>query len=615
MKNAIKMDVRKVLTQIIDINERSRSKIKANLEDVLFASHIISNNKGRYQTTICMKLSAALLEDRKLRNVNNIVNETIIDDKKIPGDIYEAMAIFHAFKTSGQIGLDEKGKLLPVLINEPLEHVPADKPHNEPQTELQIRRGIEDQKLPPAIKSLSNVKYSIDTEIRDQAESDELIDYANNKTIATSYEQNGEFNTHYFADSRIRIYPDHNTGYSPQGSDLGKAIIKNETKIADKDLTDEFLRMAKDFMDGAEPFEIQPHNITMLNWRDAEYPYRMKQLQNDYKEYLWTGQTSANSDLDARCSGSQILSGLGRYSDITAHIGMEEIEAKLDLYEKHSEVFTQLVKDEAPFIIINNPDLMKDGMFKRKVAKRPTMTFVYNATLTSIMEEFRSLGFKGDDVVEASKLMQKALHTAAGGTALLMDWMKESANIISHNGHKTIQWTRPDGMIASQTYKKRKEMRLSKDIQMTKAEIKQAMIKGRKKPARGWRNTIKCTVRVPHLNLKGQELADTAKHVNGISANIVHSLDSCVAFKIIDILSAKGIQVTRFVHDSLSVHMNHKQDLYDAAIEAHIWLFNSDFFDNLKDEWELMYGVTLPELPEKGDWNPETLRKCENFWN
>lgn len=627
MENKI-MDVRKVISFIIDINERSKSKIKSQAQDILFASHIIAQNKGKLQATICMKLARELYYDRIDRGLTDVVATSFYQDIEFIGDVAEAMTIFHAFKASGQIELDSNGKLLPVNLNNELIDVPAIRPHNEKQIAIEIRRGIEDQKLPKAVEALSNVKYSIDEQIREVAEADELQDYANNRILATSYEQEDTFNVHYFADSRIRIYPDHTTGYSPQGSDLGKAIIKNESKEATHDLTPEFIRMAKDFMDGKEPFEIEPHNILLLNWRDAEYPYRMKQLQNDYKEYIWTGFTSANSDLDARCSGSQILSGLGRYDDITAHIGMEVEEADLDLYEKHAAVFTLLVAEIAPEIIERNKHLIDEvvdkkikekvmKVFKRKVAKRPTMTFVYNATLTSIIEEFRSkeIKFMDEDVVEAAKIMQKALHKAAGGTALLMDWMKQSAKIISNSGAKTIQWTRPDGLIASQTYIKKRELRIEKKIQMTKSEIKHAMLQGRKKPKSGWRHSIKCQLRVPHLDLNGQEVSNPSRHVNGISANIVHSLDSCVAFKIIEILSAKGIEVTRFVHDSLSVHMNHKQDLYDAVIEAHLWLFNSDFFENLKQEWEMLYGVTLPDLPEKGNWNPETLRDCKKFWN
>lgn len=619
------MDLTKACQQIIDVNEKSRKKIKTDAEDVLFASHIISQNPGKLQATIVAKLSKNLMQHRLDKGMTDVVVESVVEGKKVVGDITEALKLFQVFKKAGCIELDSAGKLLPVQMKEVVNPLSV-KPKSTVQTEFEIRRGIEDQSLPNAVKALSKVNYFIDDEIRQEAESFGFTDYANNRILATSYEQEESFNVHYFADSRLRVYPNHNTGYSPQGSDLGKAIIKNETLVANKDLTPLFIKQAEEFMDGECPFKIEANNLLLIDWKTApKYKFRMLQLQRDFREYLWTGATSANVDLDARCSGSQILSGLGKCDDITAHIGMELDEHDLDLYERHAQVFTELVAEIAPKIIERNSHLLDDvvnkiifnkvnKVFKRKVAKRPTMTFVYNATLTSIIEEFRDLGFHNDDVVDAAKIMQKALHQAAGGTALIMDWLKSCAKIISHKGHKTIQWTRLDGRIACQTYVKLEEINPSTYIKMTNSEIRQAIMNGMKKPKRGWEKCIKIRLRVPHLGLNGDEVSSPEKHVNGITANFVHSIDSWVAMRIIDILDEQGIQATRFVHDSISVHMNYRDELYAAVIKAHIELFESNYLEQVKEEWEMLYGVQLPELPEQGNWNPQILNQCERFW-
>ena len=84
--------------------------------------------------------------------------------------------------------------------------------------------------------------------------------------------------------------------------------------------------------------------------------------------------------------------------------------------------------------------------------------------------------------------------------------------------------------------------------------------------------------------------------------------------KQLEILSDRGIEVTRFIHDSLAVHINYSEELYQAITEAHIWLFNSNFLETLKEELEMLYGVELPSLPEQGDWKTETLNECKRFW-
>ena len=667
----VKLKLNKVLEYITDVNEKRRSKIKSSAKDVLLAAHIISKNANVLQATVVAKIAKTLKNERlenfnlhneqlkalgkeqkeidfKLKtlskvkkvkkqkaglvinNSKNIVIDSVEVDKynsnlecvnyhyivELEGDIQEALFIFNAFKQSGQIELDNFGKLKKVIMHNENKDQSIVHVKNTEQTELEIRRGIENQGLPNSVKKLSQVKYSIDTAIRDTAETFDFDDYANINALANTYgRENEEFNINYFADSRIRIYPENTSGYSPQGSDLGKALIKNKLLKADRDLTPLFIKQAEEFMDGKCPFIITKDNLLLIDYKTApKYKFRMLQLQNDYKEYLWTGCTSANVDLDARCSGSQILSGLMFCRDVTANIGMEKEEAVLDLYEKNAEVFTQIVKEDFIDIYNNNTHLIENGVFIRKVSKRPTMTFVYNATLTSIMKEFRNLGFTDGDVILAAKIMKLALEKSAGGTYDIMEWFKDSARKISKKGNKTIQWTRPDGLLASQTYIKKCSIRVDKTINYTNAEIKHALMSGRKKPKSGWKHCIKSQFNVPHLGLDGQEITDVNKHVNGIAADITHSLDSCVAMKVIDILTDKGIEVTRFVHDSISVHMNYRDDLYNAVIEAHIWLFNSNFLENLKEEWEIMYGVSLNSLPEKGDWKPETLRECKSFW-
>lgn len=621
--------IQEVVDYLDSINGNSRKQIKVDVTDLLMAGHIIQQNTGKLYTTVTMKVASSLLdyriEDDRLREIECkeegkefvptvYKTETLNSGATFKGDVNEAQIILRGFQVANLIFLDEGGKLYSREF-ETVNNNIVKAPLLEPKVEFEVRKAFKGQSTstPLPVKILNSIPYNIDSAILNEAKQYGNIDtYTNKLALEVAEEFKDEtFYFPYYGCSRVRVYTDTTCGFSPQADDLGKALIKNETLEATHDLTPEFIRMANDFMDGECPFEITPKNLLMIDYKEApKYKYRMLQLQNDYKEYLWTGHTSANSDLDARCSGNQILSLIGGTNDATAHIGMEVVEHERDLYEQNAFIFKKNLEKDAPEMLELYPIIAT-----RKPCKRPTMTDVYNATLTSIMDNFTEFGVQSHHVGTVAKVMQNTLKDSGGKNVEIMTWLKDSAYIISKEGNETISWVRPDGIVGSQTYVKQRELKIKKKIPYSDNEIKQAQMRGRTKPKGGWRHDLSARVLAPHLDIKGQKSADFSKHVNAIVADIVHSLDSCLAMKVISILKSKGIIVTRFVHDSLSVHMNHKQALYDAVVEASIWLFNSRFLEDLKYQWETKYEVELPVLPERGGYDANILKECKNYWS
>ncbi len=581
------MNITHVAEYLQLLNERSRKEIKAEVEQLLLAGHIIQKNAGKLKSTVIAKIAHELDIDVKI-----------------------AAVVAHAFVTTEQAEMI--GDKLHPIGREPLNPNPLRWPYTAPQEDLEIRRGVAQVADVTAHTELSSVPKRIDTDILRKLDEDypdlEAVDDYQVRTAISSAKQAPEvFYEHVYGCSRGRFYPDQTTCFGTQSQDSGKALIREPAERVSPGSEKCIVKEANDFFDG--DIEVTEDNILDLDYKEADKPYQFLRCQYSWMDYLAGRPVAQSVSFDARCQGSQILSGIGRYPELMPHIGMVVEEHELDLYERVAHEFHQILAEERPDLLLRNPMLIE-----RSTVKRPCMTKIYNAKLTSIMEELRKAGVDASDVVDSSKLLHSALNNTFGGCQDIMDWLIQCSRIISKAGNKTIQWELPDGFIGSQTYVKQKSLRVSKKIQMTSPEIRNAVIRGRKMPSGGWVHNLRVSLLVPDLGINGQETPDSVKHANAICADITHASDACIMRKVVGILAEKNIQVTRMVHDSISVHVNYADELYQAVIDASVWFFKRDFLIELYAQWTELYDLELPAPPKQGSWCPETLRECNRYW-
>lgn len=407
----------------------------------------------------------------------------------------------------------------------------------------------------------------------------------------------------YFADSRSRMYVNTTCGFNPQGADHEKAII---IPVYSEVLT----------CSGAESLLEVARSYSEIDWsRDeviehAKYP---KKYEDEWKKadkpycYLATANLvylhSLDPDkplpafipLDGRCSGLQHWSALVRSNFITRHLGMEEEEDELDIYEKIAEDWRKTLESEWKFLAT------------RLSAKIPGMTWGYNATVMTSMdwihklfgakrvwnkelEEFEIVGNGLERAVTGSKGadLYKQLNLTLKPLKAAVNWVSACASAISDTGSVEIHWITPDGFECMQ------------------------------RKVQGERRNLKCVLSngkefcLEILDFT-KEVPNKKKHRSALAPNIIHSLDATHLRMVARRLEELNLPMV-FIHDSFSTHCNHRDVLYEIIVEEFITLYDQNYLESLYKYWIDLYGCELDAPKKLGKWLPSKLSGCRRFF-
>ena len=109
------------------------------------------------------------------------------------------------------------------------------------------------------------------------------------------------------------------------------------------------------------------------------------------------------------------------------------------------------------------------------------------------------------------------------------------------------------------------------------------------------------------------------KQANGISANLIHSLDATCLYLCIDHARSKGVTSFAMVHDSYGTHACDVDAMGESARAAFLELYGSnDPLEMLRDQLIKLLPekehTKIPPLPEKGNLNLEEIRKAKYFF-
>jgi len=420
-----------------------------------------------------------------------------------------------------------------------------------------------------------------------------------------------KFKFPYFMCSRGRLYDDSTVGFSTQGADHEKALILPYKREV---LTDDGYRALLEATEGYSELNLDIGTTLAVArdpvahesiWRKADKPYSFMSCA-DLLSTFHTDRTiplPAFVPLDGRCSGLQHWSALLRTTAITNRLGMEIQPAVdgLDIYEYVAQEWRKEL-----------PEHQKEYA-TRKTCKKPVMTFAYSATRKSSMDnvhELHGAPVEWDKELKIFKTVGKGLErgtSASLGSHLFnktnqilepivegVEWMRQCASlIIEKTNHPRIQWVTPDGFIASQYTIKWDKL----DIQVRDSQ----------------RKNHKVSIRVPQMGKTGKALPSIKKAQSGIGPNVIHSLDATHLRMVAHELHERGIPGV-WIHDSFAVHVNYRDVLYDIIIEKFIELYDRNYLQELKDYWEYLYKVELPNPPSLGDWDLHSLRKCPDFF-
>lgn len=243
------------------------------------------------------------------------------------------------------------------------------------------------------------------------------------------------------------------------------------------------------------------------------------------------------------------------------------------------------------------------GKISRKVAKGPTMTTAYGATLYGMREQIQTLlkqaEAKGEPIVDcdkweaaiyASAVIHRSIGEAMGAAKSAMNWLKGAAHIVAKDG-LPVRWTTPLGFPVLQEYR----VPIVKEI---------------------WSNMSGTKFRM-QIQEAGDKL-DTRKQGAGIAPNFVHSLDASHMMETINLCLDQGIDSFAMIHDSYGTHACHAEELGVLLREAFVGMYANDvlgdFRQQLIDQVDEALAAKIEELPPKGELDITAVLASEYFF-
>ena len=315
----------------------------------------------------------------------------------------------------------------------------------------------------------------------------------------------------WFLDNRGRLYPSV-TGFSPQGPDYGKALLKSAdgaplTEDTRRDLLisiatagafdgvdkkDFFtrLRWSEEFVATGRFKAMVEDPLSVRDWMDADEPFCFLALCEEYKA-VFLDETRSRVYVffgrDQTCSGVQILSAIIQDEKAAYYTNVLVTEEPQDLYGEVAKEAQALMRDEAWLTDqierreANRPKLnarrkpsnqieprdfvdVDPSVHDRKVNKTQAMTCGYGATTQTRYGAMKKALLKKQKKGEIPNIHPGDINIVckAGidGMAIafpaymdLNKWFKQLAAAALKKGLEKITWTTPSGMFVSQEYR------------------------------------------------------------------------------------------------------------------------------------------------------------------
>lgn len=413
-------------------------------------------------------------------------------------------------------------------------------------------------------------------------------------------------------DFRGRVYPMPATGVHPQADDAGKALIEfahglpvgstggywlavhianlfGVDKVSFKDRVEWTYAHAKDLIDSAtDPLDGGRF------WTTADSPWMALAAAIDFVGFLADGEAHVSRlpiPLDGSNSGLQHFSAMLRDPVGAKAVNLIPSGNPQDVYAEVAAVAQAFVDADTDPASVP----WKNGKVTRKVAKRPTMTFVYSATRFGmqdmILQTLREIDadnatrnepphLGGADNYAAalylSHVMFEAVSSVVSAASGAMEWLRRVAKV-AVQANEPIRWTTPDGLPVEQSYRE--------------VYGKRVKVHWQGRPV-----FVTLAVEGSRMNGRGQ--------VNGIAPNFVHSLDAAHLRAVARGAKAAGIDYLAVIHDSFGTHAARTDELVGILRETLVDQYRRDWLDELRTEIanKLPDDLVeqLPVLPAKG---------------
>jgi DNA-directed RNA polymerase len=333
-------------------------------------------------------------------------------------------------------------------------------------------------------------------------------------------------------------------------------------------------------------------------WTTADSPWMALASAFEFAAFLEHGDAYVSHlpiPLDGSNSGLQHFSALLRDATGAAAVNLVPSPSPNDVYDEVAR------RAQAHVDVDDDPRAAhwRGGKVSRKIAKRPTMTYVYSATRYGvqdmILQTLKELDADGEpylggaDNYEAahylSYIMFDAIAEVVASATKAMEWLRDVAKVASDAG-VPLTWTAPDGFPIRQDYR---------------------IPHGRRVEVH-WQGGI-----VKLMIVQDSTEPDSRGQANGIAPNYVHSLDGAHLRALARSAKKAGIDHLSVVHDSFATHAARTDELAKLLRSTFVDQYEPDllrrFYEEVYATLPPAWAAALPEPPAGGDLDLNEVRR------
>ena len=332
-------------------------------------------------------------------------------------------------------------------------------------------------------------------------------------------------------------------------------------------------------------------------WMRADKPWSFLSFCRTYYEWSLDGPAYKCHQpvmLDCTASGIQHYSGFLRHEGMAEMVNCKNSDKPQDIYAVVMQKVNDRLRDEkdehARKWLMLQPD--------RSLAKNPVMCIPYAASYSGFYSFAYKWGIKRAKDLYGNKnwmskkgsastihYMAKILHEETSKTiepaVQAMTWFK-AVGSAAGKANTPLRWTTPSQLLVHQQYNKTQDRRIrlkySSDICLD----------------------IRVKEDCPTLN--------TTKMSNGLSANIIHSMDSALMCATTINATAKNVINIGGIHDCFIATPSEMSALRDAVRESFVDIYKDDWLTRIKTELKAQIPKTkqedLPSEPQLGNFDP-----------
>lgn len=366
-----------------------------------------------------------------------------------------------------------------------------------------------------------------------------------------------------------------------------------------------------------------------LWWTEADDPFQFlaacmaiqeaADMEMDYADYVCHLPVA----VDGACNGLQHFAGMLRDSEAAKSVNVYPNDRPRDVYSDVTDRVNEiLVRDAGENEMARR--WLASGVVKRKLCKRPTMTFGYGSKpfgMSAQLREYVNTDVPNWAEVEQDHFMQtpdddpdglpypvtkqactylsgviwEALRTTVKGAFEAMEWMQEVSRVVAKGG-RPVEWTVPETnfpvMQSGWKYYKRDRKRVLTHLHGGV-------------PYRPLHQPVK------------EHQPDTLKQANGVAPNFIHSLDAAALQLAVQRASHDGVTHFAMVHDSFGTHPSDMDILIRATRQGFFHLYSRH--DVIEEFYhELLNQTDDPSLleppPELGDLDVSMVLVSDYFF-